>query len=283
MDKIGTKKIKIDDAFILIKSIMKEEKDKYTNKIISMNKKLNEQKLEIERLKNENIKYKNKFLQLQSQFNFISRIVGQIGNFQGNKIRKGELDNSIDILNKVKNDILQTLNNEDDIFLDNTFENNTMNMNNIEDINLNQNKKINEQFYNKSILRKINSFNKKSERINLNKSFNDTKFPIRILGRKNDSRNYYFFTGKPNNKFSNIIYDNYRIQKYSSKQSNSHRGKYNNIQNKIQKLRRSLSINNLEEEKDTNDICKDFSKTKYHTYFIDKYALNAYSDNINNF
>ena len=219
----------LEDAFQIISSIINTEREKYENIINNMNQKMNELKTQLDQLKDENSKYKNKIFELQNQFVSISNTISQLNEVQDNKDSKenklnlyssetfdknssGKINNNNDLTNKLKHEY-KPLNNKDDNI--NNFvsidSKNNINSNFVEkDLNKQRNNfqqytiSINRQLFNKKLVKKNNSLNILTKNKNISKSFNyQNHIPVKIIRNNND------YDGQMKNNYSQSTYNLY--------------------------------------------------------------------------
>ena len=219
----------LEDAFQIISSIINAEREKYENIINTMNQKMNELKTQLDQLKDENSKYKNKIFELQNQFVSISNTISQLNEVKDNKALNennlnlyssktldkndsGKINNTNDLANRVKNEY-NSLNNKDDninnyISIDskNNINSNLVNKGiNKQNNNFQQYKiSLNRQLFNKKLVKKNNSLNLLTKNKNVSKSFNNQNhIPVKIVRNNND------IDGQMKNNYSQSTYNLY--------------------------------------------------------------------------
>lgn len=289
----------IEDAFQIINSIINAEKQKYENIIITKNQIINELKLELEQQKEENIKYKNKIYKLKNQFISMSNTISQINeesdkqetnknNTYNKNLNFHDIFKNIEIFNLKK--ISKSVNNDNNI---NSFNSTNLNnynnklisdnkINNLRKNNFNKQnmsyqqykKSLDQQLFNKKIIKKLNSFNQRENSVSKSFNYQNNK-PIKIIRRNNNDKikeNYSQSTKilninllKINNKNNNNVksgrksYENYSMQSYTFRKYYSQKNKYNTIERRIKNVKKGLST------KKFNEIGIN-SKTKNSTY-----------------
>lgn len=219
----------LEDAFQIISSIINTEREKYENIINTMNQKMNELKTQLDQMKDENSKYKNKIFELQNQFASISNTISQLNEVKNNKtINKNELNlysseildknssgkinNNNDLTNRFKNEN-KPLNNKDDNINSYVSLDSKNNINsNFEDKDLNKQNNnfqqykisLNRQLFNKKLVKKNNSLNLLTKNKNISKSFNyQNHIPVKIVRNNND------LDGQIKNNYSQSTYNLY--------------------------------------------------------------------------
>ena len=219
----------LEDAFQIISSIINTEREKYENIINNMNQKMNELKTQLDQLKDENSKYKNKIFELQNQFVSISNTISQLNEVKDSKaINENNLNlyssetfdknnsektiNNNDQTNRLQNEF-KSLNNKDDN--KNSYNNldskNNINSNfvdkelNKQNNNFQQYKiSLNKQLFNKKLVKKNNSLNILTKNKNISKSFNyQNHIPVKIVRNNND------IDGQLTNNYSQSTYNLY--------------------------------------------------------------------------
>ena len=219
----------LEDAFQIISSIINTEREKYENIINTMNQKMNVLKTQLDELKDENSKYKNKIFELQNQFVSISNTISQLNEVKDNKnlnenklnLHSSEtfeknssekINNNNDFTNRLKNEY-KSLNDKD--VNKNSYNNldskNNINSNYVEkDLNKQRNNfqqykiSLNRQLFNKKLVKKNNSLNILTKNKNISKSFNyQNHIPVKIVRNNND------IDGQLTNNYSQSTYNLY--------------------------------------------------------------------------
>ena len=305
----------LEDAFQIINSIIISEREKYENIIQKMTEKIKELNIEINQLKDENLKFKNTIYQLQNQFTLLSNSL-----LQPNEIPDNIFDDKINI-NKSTNYNLQKLIKNNINIPKDIFTNKKINnlQNNYNSVNLNNNiihnytKKephklnidyrqyknyMNQRLFNKKLVKKLNSFNFNKDK-KFSKSFNyQNNMPFKITKKKNDNdnnikeiysqssndldiHNYFKLNNNLdiNNKVERESFKSYVKQNYTNKKQNENKDKFNIIKKRIKNMKKGLSINS-----NRNNISKEsinIPRIKYNTFRI-KRGDGFYIDNSEN-
>jgi hypothetical protein len=219
----------LEDAFQIISSIINTEREKYENIINNMNQKMNELKTQLDQMKDENSKYKNKIFELQNQFASISNTISQLNEVKDSKAinennlnlyssetfeknSSEKINNNNDFTNRLKNEY-KSLNDKDNN--KNSYNNidskNNINSNfvdkelNKQNNNFQQYKiSLNKQLFNKKLVKKNNSLNILTKNKNISKSFNyQNHIPVKIVRNNND------IDGQLTNNYSQSTYNLY--------------------------------------------------------------------------
>ena len=294
----------LEDAFQIINSIIISEREKYENIIQKMTEKIKELNIEIDQLKDENLKCKNTIFQLQNQFTLLSNsllqpneIPANIFNDKINSNRNANynLEKLIKNNTNISNDffpnkeIKNLKNNYNSVILNNNIiPNYTKKEPHKLNIDYQQYKNyMNQRLFNKKLVKKLNSFNLHRDK-KFSKSFNyQNNIPFKIIKQKNDNdnnireiysqssndldiHNYFKLNNNfdINNKIERKSFGSYAKQNYTNKKQNENKDKFNIIKKRIKNMKKGLSINS-----NRNNISKEsinIPKIKYNTFRINR-------------
>ena len=157
---------------------------------------------------------------------------------------------------------------------------------------------MNQRFFNKKLVKKLNSFNLHRDK-KFSKSFNyQNNMPFKITKKKNDNdnnikeiysqssndldlHNYFKLSNNfdINNKIERKSFGSYAKQNYTNKKQNENKDKFNIIKKRIKNMKKGLSINS-----NRNNISKEsinIPKIKYNTFRINR-GNGFYIDNSEN-
>ena len=305
----------LEEAFQIINSIIISEREKYENIIQKMTEKIKELNIEIDQLKDENLKCKNTIFQLQNQFTLLSNsllqpneIPANIFNDKINSNRNANynleklIKNNINISNEFfpNKEIKNLKNNYNSVNLNNNIiPNYTKKEPHKLNIDYQQYKNyMNQRLFNKKLVKKLNSFNLHRDK-KFSKSFNyQNNIPFKIIKKKNDNdnnireiysqssndldlHNYFKLSNNfdINNKIERKSFGSYAKQNYTNKKQNENKDKFNIIKKRIKNMKKGLSINS-----NRNNISKEsinIPKIKYNTFRINR-GNGFYIDNSEN-
>ena len=305
----------LEDAFQIINSIIISEREKYENIIKKMTEKIKELNIEIDQLKDENLKCKNTIFQLQNQFTILSNSL-----LQPNEIPDNILNEKININRSTNYNyeklIKNNINISNDIYPNKDIKNI---QNNYNSVNLNNNiipnytKKephklnidyrqyknyMNQRLFNKKLVKKLNSFNLRKDK-KFSKSFNyQNNIPFKIIKKKNDNdnnireiysqssndldiHNYFKLNNNfdINNKIERKSFGSYAKHNLTNEKQSENKDKFNIIKKRIKNMKKGLSINS-----NRNNISKEsviIPKIKYNTFRINR-GNGFYIDNSEN-
>ena len=305
----------LEDAFQIINSIIISEREKYENIIKKMTEKIKELNIEIDQLKDENLKCKNTIFQLQNQFTLLSNSL-----LQPNEIPDNILNEKININRSTNYNyeklIKNNINISNDIYPNKEIKNI---QNNYNSVNLNNNiipnytKKephklnidyrqyknyMNQRLFNKKLVKKLNSFNLRKDK-KFSKSFNyQNNIPFKIIKKKNDNdnnireiysqssndldiHNYFKLNNNfdINNKIERKSFGSYAKNNLTNEKQSENKDKFNIIKKRIKNMKKGLSINS-----NRNNISKEsinIPKIKYNTFRINR-GNGFYIDNSEN-
>jgi hypothetical protein len=305
----------LEDAFQIINSIIISEREKYENIIQKMTEKIKELNIEIDQLKDENLKCKNTIFQLQNQFTLLSNSLLQPNEIPVN-IFNDKINSNRNANYNFEKLIKNNINISNDFFPNKEIKNlknnyNSVNLNN--NIIPNYTKKephklnidyqlyknyMNQRLFNKKLVKKLNSFNLQRDK-KFSKSFNyQNNIPFKIIKKKNDNdnnireiysqssndldiHNYFKLSNNfdINNKIERKSFGSYAKQNYTNKKQNENKDKFNIIKKRIKNMKKGLIINS-----NRNNISKEsinIPKIKYNTFRINR-GNGFYLDNSEN-
>lgn len=276
LSEISKSNYSLEDAFQIINSIMISEREKYENIIQRMNEKINELMIEIEQLKEENLKCKNTIFQLQSQFTLLSNSLFQTNEIPDNQALNDKININKNTSYNLEKLIKNNINISSDIYSNKEIKNlnnnyNSVNLNNniipnnikkdIHKLNINYQQYknyMNQRLFNKKLVKKLNSFNLHKVP-KFSKSFNhQNNIPFNIIRKKNDNDNnirqiysqssndldiHNYFKLNNNFDISNKVGSSARHNFTNRKQSENNKDKFNIIKKRIKNMKKGLSIN----------------------------------------
>ena len=303
----------LEDAFQIINTIIISERDKYEKIIQKMNEKIQKLNIEIDQLKDENLKYKNTIFQLQSQFSLLSNSLLQpleIPSLSDKNNRNRNINYNLEKLMKNNENISHEIYPNKEIQNFKTNYNSAILGNNIIpnytkkephklNIDYQQYKNyLNKRLFNKKLVKKLNSFTLHKDK-KFSKSFNyHNNMPFKIIKKKIDNdnnikeiysqssndldiHNYFKMSNNfdINNKVERKSFGSYAKHNYTNKKLNENNDKFNIIKKRIKNMKRGLSINS-----NRNNISKESTivpRIKYNTFRINR-GNGFYMDNSEN-